>query len=109
MNKKFNVSSNIKEAETLPASFYRDQEVFDALKENVFLKTWQWVGDDSLVPFEGHVHPFVLLENFLTEPLVLVREKDDSIHCFSNVCTHRGNIVVQNPGKVKQLRCMYHG
>ena len=28
---------------------------------------------------------------------------------FSNVCTHRGNIVVANPGKVKQLRCFYHG
>lgn len=109
MTKKFNVSSNIKEAETLPASFYRDQNIFDLLKENVFLKTWQWIGDESHVPFEGHVHPFVLLDNFLTEPLVLVREKDDSIKCFSNVCTHRGNIVVQHPGKVRHLRCMYHG
>ena len=109
MSKKFYVDSDIKVAETLPAEFYRSQAVFEAIKENVFVKTWQFIGDENLVPFTQTVHPFILLDNYITEPLVLSRDDEDSIKCFSNVCTHRGNIVVNNPGKMKQLRCMYHG
>ena len=105
----FNIHPEIDQAETLPASFYRSPEVFDALKENVFVKTWQWVGDDSLVPLSETVHPFVFLDGYLTEPLLLSRDNTDEIRCFTNVCTHRGNIIVNSPGKAKQLLCMYHG
>ncbi|NND51056.1 MAG: aromatic ring-hydroxylating dioxygenase subunit alpha, partial [Flavobacteriaceae bacterium] len=51
MAKEFKINPNIQEAETLPAEFYRSAEIFDAIKEKVFLKTWQWVGDENLVPF----------------------------------------------------------
>jgi choline monooxygenase len=39
---------------------------------------------------------------------VLARS-DDGVRCFSNVCTHRANLVVDAPGCVKSLRCRYHG
>ena len=109
LKKKFHIDQNIKVAETLPADFYRSEEVFESIKENVFVKTWQWIGDDSLVPFTQTVYPFILLDNYITEPLILIRDQEDNLKCFSNVCTHRGNILVTNPGKVKQLACMYHG
>ena len=109
MGEHFNVNKDIRIAETLPADFYRNQHVFDVIKEEIFLKTWQWIGDVSLVPFAQTVYPFVFLDNYVTEPLVLVRDKEDTIKCFSNVCTHRGNIVVDHPGKASQLRCIYHG
>ncbi len=109
MKQPFDISSNIKEAETLPAEFYRSSEVFETIKERVFLRTWQFIGDDTVVPFAESAYPFILMDNYLTEPLVLTRDKEDQIRCFSNVCTHRGNIVVQHPGKTKQLVCMYHG
>ena len=106
----FYINPDIRKAQTLPASFYRSDTIFDVLKEAVFEKTWQWVGDsDSLLPLGESVFPFTLLDNYLTEPMLLVREKDDHIHCLTNVCTHRGNIVVHHPGKAKQLMCMYHG
>lgn len=109
MKQKFNIHPNIKKAETLPASFYRDQAVFDAIKEKVFLKSWQWIGDTNLVKLPQSVHPFVLLEGYLTEPLVLTRNADDEITCLTNVCTHRGNLVALHPGKSKKLICTYHG
>jgi len=109
MGEHFNINKDIRIAETLPADFYRSQNVFDTIRENIFFKTWQWIGDESLVPFGQYVYPFIFMDNYITEPLVLVRDKEDAIKCFSNVCTHRGNIVVDNPGKVSQLRCIYHG
>jgi len=109
MNNQFNIHPNIAEAETLPAQFYKSEKIFQLIKEKVFLKSWQWVGSKDLVPFEGYAHPFILLEGYLTEPLAVVRTKDNEIICLSNVCTHRGNIVVQQSGKTRNLSCMYHG
>ena len=109
MKHKFHIDPDIKKAETLPASFYRDQAVFDAIKEKVFLKSWHWIGDKNLVKLPQSVHPFVLLDGYLTEPLLLTRNADDEITCLTNVCTHRGNLVALHPGKSKKLICTYHG
>ena len=69
MSSKFFIDPDIKKAETLPADFYRDEAIFDKVKEAVFLKAWQFVGDDSLLPFEKYAHPFSYLEHFINEPL----------------------------------------
>ena len=98
MTEKFNIHPDITKAETLPASFYRDKDVFEAIKERVFLRSWQWVGDENLVQLPQSVHPFVLLDSYLTEPMVLTRNIDDTITCLTTVCTHRGNLVALNPG-----------
>ncbi len=108
-SKLFFVDPDIANAETLPGSFYRDDQLFERMKDDIFVKSWQWIGDSAtLLPLDSFVHPIELLENYLSEPLVLVRE-GDKMRCLSNVCTHRGNLVVHDPGKVKSLSCMYHG
>ncbi len=109
MSKMFHIDVDITKAETLPASFYKDQSVFDAIKEQIFLRSWQWIGDEDLVTLPQSVYPFTLLNGFLTEPLLLTRDADDAINCLTNVCTHRGNLVALNGGKSKNLVCGYHG
>ncbi|MGK0459099.1 MAG: choline monooxygenase, partial [Polaribacter sp.] len=109
MTEKFYINPDITKAETLPASFYKNQSVFETLKDTVFLKSWQWIGDENLVRQPQSVHPFVLLDGFLTEPMLLTHDKEGAINCLTNVCTHRGNIVAIHPGKSKKLTCMYHG
>lgn len=106
---QYRIDPDIRKAETLPASFYRDETVFEALKERVFTRSWQWIGDESLLPPGNTVYPFVLLDKFLSEPMVLTRDKQEHVHCLSNVCTHRGNIVSRDPGKPRNLVCGYHG
>ena len=74
------IDADITKSETLPAYFYKSQEVFDLLKEKVFVKSWQWVGDvNILVPQPESIFPIVLLENYLDEPLICVRDKNSSI------------------------------
>jgi choline monooxygenase len=109
MKHSFYIDPDISKAETLPGWFYHDTDIFDAIKEKVFVKTWQWIGEDRLVDLAEMVHPFNMLEGFLGEPMLLIRNIDDSLNCLSNVCTHRGNIVVNNAGKHKSLNCLYHG
>ena len=72
---KYEVNPDIRIAETLPASFYHDQGAFERMKEDVFLKSWHFVGDaPSMVPLDKYVHPFTLLDNYLDEPMLLVRD-----------------------------------
>lgn len=110
MSNSFKVDDQIVRAETLPSSFYRSQEVFDLIRERIFVRSWQWLGmERDLIPVDRSVYPITLYENYLDEPIVLVKDKDGEIHSLSNVCTHRANIVVQNAGKQRQLTCAYHG
>lgn len=107
---KYYVNPNIEEANTLPSSFYKSSETFSNVKDNIFLKCWHFIGDEnSLIPLTNSAHPFILLDNFLSEPMVLVRNDKDEIKCFSNVCTHRGNIIINDSGKYRNLICGYHG
>lgn len=106
----YHIHPDISAAETLPASFYRSEQVFEVIKENIFARSWQWLGDErDLVPLQGHVYPTMLLEHYLTEPILLLRNQENSLKAFSNVCTHRGNIIVHHPGKLSRITCGYHG
>lgn len=109
MRDNYFIHADIRQAETLPSSFYRDQSVFDEIKELIFLRSWQFIGNEDLVTLPQSVFPFVLLDSYLTEPLLLTRDAEDTISCLTNVCTHRGNLVALNGGKSKNLVCMYHG
>lgn len=43
----------------------------------------------------------------MDEPLVFT-QKNDTFSCVSNVCTHRGKIIIEKAGKCRILRCGYH-
>ena len=75
----------------------------------MFARSWQFAGDAGLVAEPGRVHPFLFLEGCVEEPLVLTRDAKGAVHCLSNVCTHRGNLVVQESATCANLKCNYHG
>src|SRR2546426_381406 len=91
----FEVHPDIRQAWTLPSRVYTDPAVYTAARDRIFAKSWQFVGDTDRVKVPGQVHPFTMLDGCLDEPLVLIRDSEDCLHCLSNVCTHRGNIVVE--------------
>jgi choline monooxygenase len=103
------VDKDIRKATTLPASFYKSQVTFNQLLEQFFVSSWQFIGHNNLLPSPSYAYPFMLLEDSLDEPLVLVRDKEDDLRCLSNVCTHRGMFLIDQPGKYRLLSCKYHG
>lgn len=109
MAHNFNVHPDIKKAETLPATFYQDDEVFADMKSKIFLKTWQFIGDSAELKLHNRLKPLYPLDNYLEEPMVLTRNSSNQIHCLTNVCTHRGNIIVNDAIEGKRLICKYHG
>ncbi len=106
---RLEIDADIRRASTLPGSFYCDPAMFERVRERVFAKSWQFLGDTSALRTPGSAKPLSLLDGFLGEPLVLVRGSDATLRCLSNVCTHRGNLVVTEPCERSTLVCAYHG
>jgi choline monooxygenase len=103
------VHPDIAQAQTISTDFYLDPLYFKESKEKIFASTWQFLGDGDQVKDRGWVTPVNVLEGFLNEPLILSRDQDGQLHGLSNVCTHRGNLMVEKPCKLNDIRCKYHG
>ena len=103
------VKPDIGEAATLPSGVYHEQRYYDLQRDTVFARTWHHAGDARRLRTAGHVLPFTLLEQCLDEPLLLTSDADGTVRCLSNVCTHRGALVVEGEGHLRHLRCRYHG
>lgn len=105
----FNVDPNIAKAKTINTDIYTSTEVFELCKEKIFAATWQFIGSEDVKNNAGDVQPFTLLPGYLDEPLLLTKDKNSAVNLLSNVCTHRGNLVVDKACKLNNLRCRYHG
>jgi len=105
---KYTVDPDISAASTLPGAFYGDDDAYRATRDQVFARTWQWLGTLDEVQERGSLAPRELLPGLLDEPLLLARDAAGTLRCLSNVCTHRGNILVKDACKAEQIRCGYH-
>jgi choline monooxygenase len=103
------VDADISRANTLPGNLYSSESFFENAKDLIFAKTWHFVSHDDVVRTSGSVFPFMLSKGYLNEPLIYTKDKYDELRCMSNVCTHRGNILVQNGQKMRDITCCYHG
>ena len=105
----FFIDADIAKAHTLIKDFYTMPFHFEESKQKIFSNGCHFIGEYNLVKENGACYPFVLLSGYLNEPLVLTRKNDNSLFCLSNVCTHRGNLLVYEPCKAANIRCRYHG
>lgn len=99
------INEDISEAQTLHTDFYTSADFFEKSKKSIFEKTWHFIPDVFNIKEDGSVFPFTLLPGFLDEPLVLTKDHNEQIHCLSNVCTHRGNLLAWKSCKAKHLIC----
>ncbi len=99
------VKAPVASARGLPNVFYTDEDVFEIEKQAVFDANWPCIGFASDVPRIGDAKPV----NFLGRPYLLVRDTDNNVRVFENVCRHRGMILFEKPTRTKGvIRCPYH-
>ncbi len=105
------INARIEVAQTLPGSFYQDEELYERSLDAVHARSWHWLGDASQFKANGAVAlPQTLLPGALDEPVLLTREASrDKLRCLSAVCTHRGNLLSQQTADAKHIVCNYHG
>ena len=99
------VERPIGEATGLANRAYTSPEFFRLERERVFAPSWACLGHAADVPRAGDLCPVRLLG----VPLLMARAAGGAVRVFHNVCSHRGNELVWEPGRVKgAIRCPYH-
>ncbi|HJU50228.1 MAG TPA: aromatic ring-hydroxylating dioxygenase subunit alpha, partial [Pseudogulbenkiania sp.] len=90
---------------SLEAPFYTSPAVFDADMEHIFGKHWIYVGVSIDVPEPGDYMTVQIGQ----QPILIVRDDDNEIRAFHNVCRHRGSrLCAEEKGTVGNLVCPYH-
>ena len=95
----------VAEAAGLPNRAYASPDFFRLDLERIFAPSWACLGHAADVPRPGDLRPVHLLG----VPLLMVRTAAGTVRVFHNVCSHRGNELVWEPGRAKGgIRCPYH-
>lgn len=113
------IDPRIERASTLPGRAYQDSDYWQRQLTSLWPRVWH----AHVEPAPG-LTPWPLLPGVLDEQLLLVRS-EDTLRCLSNVCTHRGALLIDpeasavaapcaGPGAAlaelpTSIRCPYHG
>ena len=90
---------------SLEAEFYTDADVFALDMELVFGRHWIFAATDAEIPEPGD---YVTVD-FGPYSVIVVRDDDEQVSAFHNVCRHRGaRILDAGSGSVGNIVCGYH-
>ena len=90
---------------SLDQRFYKDESIFDLEKNHIFYDSWIFIGHESQIPNKGDYFVYKLLE----EEIIVLRNKENEVKAFFNVCRHRGSrICLEESGNTSRFSCPYH-
>ena len=90
------IHPDITKAETLPSRYYNDEKKYSCLLQK-FPSSWNFIGLESMLE-NNNIMPVMIGDI----PMILTKSGSE-YHCISNVCTHRGMILVMKVNPHRQL------
>ncbi len=93
--------------ETLPRGFYVDAAHFEAEMRDIWCRNWVYLCRAETLEGPLHFRTFELG----TQPILLLRDEQNELRAFYNVCRHRGSVLCSEPSgrlPAKMLLCPYH-
>ena len=89
----------------LPADFYHDELIYRAELTRIWQRGWLFAGHTCQIPEPGD---YFTLE-IGSDPLVVVRDDEGTVHAMHNVCRHRGTVLcTSESGHIGRFICPYH-
>ncbi len=96
----------VERSATIPATWYVDPAFHALDRDAIFARSWQCVGYVDQVRTAGDYFLTTVADN----PVIVIRDRDQVLRAFYNVCRHRGGpLAIEPTGCVKALTCRYHG
>lgn len=92
------------DARTAPPAVYHNQALLDLEIEQIFKREWMCVGRTAEVPNPGDYLTYEIID----QPVFVIRQKDDSLKAYANVCIHRGSKLLSGKGCAGRIVCPYH-
>jgi phenylpropionate dioxygenase-like ring-hydroxylating dioxygenase large terminal subunit len=90
----------------LPGAAYRDAGIFEIEVSKLFRETWVSIACGQNVPERGDLFPV----RIAGQSLLVLRDTEDAVRVFYNLCRHRGAPLADAPCRVRgeRLVCPYH-
>ena len=102
INKKTDCTNNVY---MNPVEQYIDLDRFDQEKEEIFKNQPICIGISSLIPNIGDW----FTAEVVGYPILVVRDKENKINAYLNICSHRGAKLAEGKGNtLKAFKCPYH-
>jgi Rieske 2Fe-2S family protein len=90
----------------LPPRLYTDPALLEAEQRLIFERTWQLAGHVSSLRAPGSY----ITAQAGSQPVLVVRDEQQQLRAYRNVCRHRGSRLLSGSGQCKAaIRCQYHG
>ena len=89
--------------ESLPARWYTDPAITEREIQQIFRKTWTYVGPANELTNLGDY-----ITGYVGEMPVVVIRNESGLAAFVNVCRHRRHEVMKGRGNAKVMQCGYH-
>ncbi|MBQ4810602.1 aromatic ring-hydroxylating dioxygenase subunit alpha [Pseudoalteromonas luteoviolacea] len=96
----------IEEAYSLPFAVYKHPDIYVLEIEKIFKNEWVFIVSEQELNQAGDYFAFTLAD----EPIVIIQGQDGTVRALSNLCRHRGTILLDEGfGNVeKNIVCPYH-
>ena len=88
----------------LDREYYTNHDIFEKEKTAIFANNWIYACHISALQERGSFVSF----SICNQELFAIRDKDNKIRVFYNVCAHRAHPLVSGNGKKRSLVCPYH-
>jgi phenylpropionate dioxygenase-like ring-hydroxylating dioxygenase large terminal subunit len=88
----------------LPPEAYYDAAWFQREQRELFPATWNFVCSTADVATPGSY----FTSQIGHYPIAVVRDKNNSLRAFHNVCRHRGARILDDAGECSRITCPYH-
>ena len=95
----------IERSQTIPSAWYTEPDFHKLDQQAVLSATWQYVTHISRVKKPGDT----FLTTIAGNPVIIVRDREEKLRAFYNVCKHRGGPLATECSSRKVLQCQYHG
>ena len=90
---------------TLPARYYFDPAIYEAEREKIFFKSWQYIGHRSQLENPGDYITGAVVD----QPVFVLRDRSGELKGYYNVCLHRGGPLGQGVIMDNKVVCPWHG
>lgn len=89
---------------SLHADAYTKQQWFDADRDKIIARSWQWLCHQEKLRDPGSY----VTDDIAGMPIVAVRDASGELHAFYNVCKHRAHHLLEGTGTTNNIVCPYH-
>ena len=84
---------------------YYSREFMEREWEHLWTKIWHVGGREQQLQMPGDY----IVHDFMTESIIIARQRDGSLRGYYNTCAHRGQRLAWDSGSQEQFVCPYHG